>query len=290
MIGVHVAVYDCALDFAFLSLSPLCTHRRGRAVTDIDRRKSLVPNGFTSSDAPPQLMTGARLVIIDLGACEFVDRRRAPLSAAGGTLMYLWESWVGRSAQWKSRAQVASPRGGLARDCFAAGIVMLDILRGHSVESLEITTDAMKAAFGKLVDAAFTRVGGQDHISVASIFRYHGECLAAYFSSTCRAVAWRCARGYSPSYVAVHACCSDFTSASSSAAAGWAWPESFITANTTLQKYLDENSSIYDMLDSMTRMRSTGDDDAGVEPIAMKAALAVLDGDALGCHSKRRKF
>ena len=104
--------------------------------------------------------------------------------------MYAWEFWVDTSKSWSDRGLRACTLGGKVRDCFAAGVVMLDILRGVSIESIKSRgerTESMTTAFGELVDAAFDHHAADDkyHPSVASIFRDIGQCNARKMQLSC---------------------------------------------------------------------------------------------------------
>ena len=226
----------------------------------VERQKSLIQNGFTNAaDPPPHASsTGARLVIIDLGSCAFITHG-LEVSKKNGTPMYTWEFWVDKSKSWSARGLRACTLGGKVRDCFAAGVVMLDILRGVSIESLEsklTKKESMTSALGELVDAAFDHHAADDkyHPSVASIFRDIGQCSARKMQLSC-ALRYACiCIAYLTLTVVI--ILSRFLAFETLARTdGWEWPESFITANKALQKYLNAHASIYNALHSLTRMR-----------------------------------
>lgn len=135
-----------------------------------------------------------RLVIIDFNTCRMADHASSQLqpsssSAAhisGGTYLYQWRSWFSSTAAYQNH-HCDRVLDGFHFDVFAAGLLMMDILRIFSIEKIKLNIDAnsrypfLLQCAGELdrmvmLPSKYPRPPGMDFISIAWFFRYGSQC------------------------------------------------------------------------------------------------------------------
>jgi serine/threonine protein kinase len=215
-------------------------------------------------------VAGARLVIIDFNLADFAEHPAYSYkNSTWGTHMYRWHHWFEWCNFYRKMKCCSAKELALQHDQFAVGLVMLDMLRGVSVERLSIERIGSAAAlwlqeFTAWVDSVCSgpraAVGFKETCSQPSVARFFMDPNATLSSE--------------------------------------AWDQhgnGFVAANLEMRKTLTRHRELYDMLHNMTRMRISDGVLSNIKPAwgeipsmsqvnrVLTAALTAAD------HNKARK-
>jgi len=158
------------------------------AVLGVDTYCKSKTSPLEAASLPELDVAGVRLVLLDFNLCRTIKTGPGIRIRAGryagkefpGTSIYTWRHWFIDTTMYRE-LQCDTVDDGFHVDSFAAGLVMMDILRGESIDSCNWGTGDRKercevrASFTAGVNIGSEQLKRGELPSVALFFQQHGE-------------------------------------------------------------------------------------------------------------------